>query len=166
MNFFNQLTSVFNPDLTTILGSPSAAHMQASVGGLLPHCWHLLWSGVRLLSFTCLIQMNVFPKSLCFMAQCLYWSLQSIVNPSMSERFAVVIYRLRVIVMTLPPIRPSRPRWKMPLFLRMCQAYRNLVSIFNNCCFISHGQSNLLSGGAISSATLSLYPAYWSISWD
>ncbi|TWW56459.1 E3 ubiquitin-protein ligase UBR4 [Takifugu flavidus] len=30
MNFFNQLTSVFNPDLTTILGSPSAAHMQAS----------------------------------------------------------------------------------------------------------------------------------------
>lgn len=31
MNFFNQLTSVFNPDLTTILASPSAAHMQASV---------------------------------------------------------------------------------------------------------------------------------------
>ncbi|XP_013766248.1 E3 ubiquitin-protein ligase UBR4 [Pundamilia nyererei] len=29
MNFFNQLTSVFNPDLTTILASPSAAHMQA-----------------------------------------------------------------------------------------------------------------------------------------
>ncbi|KAK7896704.1 hypothetical protein WMY93_022029 [Mugilogobius chulae] len=28
MNFFNQLTSVFNPDLTTILASPSAAHMQ------------------------------------------------------------------------------------------------------------------------------------------
>lgn len=37
MNFFNQLTSVFNPDLTTILGSPSAAHMQVSVGELLPH---------------------------------------------------------------------------------------------------------------------------------
>lgn len=31
MNFFNQLTSVFNPDLTTILASPSAAHMQASI---------------------------------------------------------------------------------------------------------------------------------------
>lgn len=30
MNFFNQLTSVFNPDLTTILASPTAAHMQAS----------------------------------------------------------------------------------------------------------------------------------------
>lgn len=29
MNFFNQLTSVFNPDLTTILASPSASHMQA-----------------------------------------------------------------------------------------------------------------------------------------
>ncbi|MEQ2248008.1 E3 ubiquitin-protein ligase ubr4, partial [Ilyodon furcidens] len=29
MNFFNQLTSVFNPDLTSILGSPSAAHLQA-----------------------------------------------------------------------------------------------------------------------------------------
>lgn len=28
MNFFNQLTSVFNPDLTTILASPSALHMQ------------------------------------------------------------------------------------------------------------------------------------------
>lgn len=42
MNFFNQLTSVFNPDLTTILGSPSAAHMQASVGELLPNFWHLL----------------------------------------------------------------------------------------------------------------------------
>lgn len=31
MNFFNQLTSVFNPDLTSILGSPSSAHMQVSV---------------------------------------------------------------------------------------------------------------------------------------
>lgn len=81
MNFFNQLTSVFNPDLSTISGSPSAAHMQASVGGLLPHYWHLPSSGVLLLSFMCLIQMNVFPKSLCFMVQCLYWSLQSIVNP-------------------------------------------------------------------------------------
>lgn len=30
MNFFNQLTSVFNPDLTTILASPTAAHMQVS----------------------------------------------------------------------------------------------------------------------------------------
>lgn len=30
MNFFNQLTSVFNPDLTTILASPTASHMQAS----------------------------------------------------------------------------------------------------------------------------------------
>lgn len=30
MNFFNQLTSVFNPDLTTISASPSAAHMQVS----------------------------------------------------------------------------------------------------------------------------------------
>ncbi|KAK2851204.1 hypothetical protein Q5P01_007480 [Channa striata] len=29
MNFFNQLTSVFNPDLTTVLASPSTAHMQA-----------------------------------------------------------------------------------------------------------------------------------------
>lgn len=35
MNFFNQLTSVFNPDLTTILASPSAAHMQASETPLL-----------------------------------------------------------------------------------------------------------------------------------
>lgn len=32
MNFFNQLTSVFNPDLSTILGSPSAAPTQAGVG--------------------------------------------------------------------------------------------------------------------------------------
>uniref|UniRef100_M4AWS3 Ubiquitin protein ligase E3 component n-recognin 4 n=1 Tax=Xiphophorus maculatus TaxID=8083 RepID=M4AWS3_XIPMA len=30
MNFFNQLTSVFNPDLSTILASPSAAHMQVN----------------------------------------------------------------------------------------------------------------------------------------
>ncbi|XP_030194560.1 E3 ubiquitin-protein ligase UBR4 isoform X5 [Gadus morhua] len=29
MNFFNQLTSVFNPDLTTLLSSPSASHTQA-----------------------------------------------------------------------------------------------------------------------------------------
>lgn len=48
MNFFNQLTSVFNPDLTTILGSPSTAHMQAS-GELLPHYWHLLSNGIHLL---------------------------------------------------------------------------------------------------------------------
>lgn len=52
MNFFNQLTSVFNPDLTTILGSPSKAQMQASVGELLPHFWDLLSNGVHLLFLT------------------------------------------------------------------------------------------------------------------
>ena len=30
MNFFNQLTSVFNPDLTTLLSSPSASHTQVN----------------------------------------------------------------------------------------------------------------------------------------
>lgn len=39
MNFFNQLTSVFNPDLTTLSASPSAAHMQASYRLVL---WHFL----------------------------------------------------------------------------------------------------------------------------
>ena len=31
MNFFNQLTSVFNPDLTTLLSSPSASHTQVNL---------------------------------------------------------------------------------------------------------------------------------------
>ncbi|CAG03215.1 unnamed protein product [Tetraodon nigroviridis] len=44
MNFFNQLTSVFNPDLSTILGSPSAAPTQAGVGELLAQDGALLIS--------------------------------------------------------------------------------------------------------------------------
>lgn len=37
-------------------------------------------------------------------------------------------HRLRVIVMTKPQIKPFRPKWRMLLSLRTCQAYRNLVS--------------------------------------
>lgn len=45
MNFFNQLTSVFNPDLTTILASPTALHMQVSFQELSsPPCAHTTFS--------------------------------------------------------------------------------------------------------------------------
>lgn len=39
MNFFNQLTSVFNPDLTSILASPSSAHMQVTGPSSLGYSW-------------------------------------------------------------------------------------------------------------------------------
>lgn len=95
MNFFNQLTSVFNPDLTTILASPSSAHTQARI-----HPTH---------SYLYLH----FPHS--SKLSSLIWNLSS-------------NFRLKVSATTKPQIRLFRPKWKMPLYLRMCQAYRNLVS--------------------------------------
>lgn len=103
MNFFNQLTSVFNPDLTSILSFPSAAHMHV---GLMRMA--VLSSPVRsfVLSFFCSFVISI--KSVClnilsqlfFCCCCKYES----------ELCFLKSHRLRVKVTTKPQIKPFRSK--------------------------------------------------------
>lgn len=117
MNFFNQLTSVFNPDLTTILASPSAAQLQArnaeQPADFLFH-WptRLCSDSITGMNLSCFL-----PTSCRVVAQ--------LMSPDDRRSCRLSFCRLRVIAMTKPQIKPSRPKWKMPLSLRMCQAYRS-----------------------------------------